>query len=64
MEDDNEFGTHTLIFGNLNIFMKIDSKAADAVNLFPKADDPSTYGSIYGILNRCKTKMGQRLLER
>jgi DNA mismatch repair ATPase MutS len=44
--------------------MRIDSAAAEAVNLLPKSDHPSQFGSIYGVLNRCKTKMGSRLLER
>lgn len=49
---------------SLNTFLRLDSAAAEAVNLLPKPDHPSPFGSIYGVLNRCKTKMGQRLLER
>eukprot|EP01035_Chromulina_nebulosa_P027980 gene27980-36867_t len=44
--------------------MRLNSSAADAINLLPKPDHPSQFGSLYGILNRCKTKMGSRLLER
>ncbi len=43
--------------------MRLDFAAANAINLFPKPDDPSPYASLFGILNRCKTKMGQRMLE-
>ena len=61
---ESAFGTYELRFGSLNTFMRLDSSAAEAVNLLPKADHPTQYGSIFGVLNRCKTKMGQRLLER
>lgn len=54
----------TTNIGSLDTFMKLDSPAADAVNLMPKADHPSIYGSLYGVLNRCKTKIGSRTLER
>jgi DNA mismatch repair protein MSH2 len=50
--------------GSLETYMRIDSAAAEAVNLLPKADHPSQFGSIYGVLNRCKSKMGSRVLER
>jgi len=64
LEDADNFGSFDLKFSSLDNFMKIDSAAAEAVNLFPKVDHPSKYGSIFGVLNYCKTKMGQRLLER
>ena len=54
----------SFLLGSLSTFMRLDSAAADAVNLFPKADHPSQFGSIFGVLNRCKSKMGSRLLER
>ena len=57
-------GSCDLRFGSLSTVMKLDSAAAEAVNLLPKADHPSQYGSLYGVLNRCKTKIGARLLER
>ena len=49
---------------SISSFMRLDSTAAEAVNLLPKADHPSQFGSLFGVLNRCKTKMGSRLLER
>jgi DNA mismatch repair protein MSH2 len=61
---DDCAGHGIVTFGSLSQYMRLDSAAANAINLFPKADDPSPYGSLYGLLNRCKTKMGQRLLER
>jgi len=30
--------------------MKVDSAAAEAVNLLPKSDHPSKFGSLYGVL--------------
>lgn len=57
-------GQFHLKFGALNTYMRIDSAASDAINLLPKSDDPSPFGSLFGVLNRCKTKFGSRLLER
>lgn len=62
--DDEHAGRYNLNISSITSFMRLDSAAAEAVNLLPKADHPSQYGSLYGVLNRCKTKMGSRLLER
>lgn len=62
--EDSHLGKYDLRMGSLDNFMKLDSAAAEAVNLLPKPDHPSQFGSIFGVLNRCKTKMGSRLLER
>ena len=64
LHETDAFGTYSLVFGSLQTYMRLDSAAASAINLFPKPDDPSAYGSLFGILNRCKTKMGTRLLDR
>lgn len=64
LETDLNATTYELCYGSLNTYMRLDSAAAEAVNLFPKADHPSTFGSLYGILNRCRTKLGSRLLDR
>ena len=62
---NDEYLQHgVMAYGSLSQYMRLDSAAANAINLFPKSDDPSPYGSLYGLLNRCRTKMGQRLLER
>jgi DNA mismatch repair protein MSH2 len=53
-----------LSYGALDTCMRLDSAAAEAVNLLPKPDHPSAFGSLYGILNRCRTKLGSRLLDR
>ena len=62
--DEETSGAFTFDIGSLARYMRIDSAAAEAVNLLPKPDHPSQYGSIFGVLNRCKSKMGSRLLER
>ena len=64
LDDDENYGRHVLRLGSLSKYMKLDSAAADAVNLLPKSDHPSQFGSIFGVLNRCKSKIGSRLLER
>mmetsp|Transcript_31903 Transcript_31903/g.45919 ORF Transcript_31903/g.45919 Transcript_31903/m.45919 type:complete len:825 (-) Transcript_31903:85-2559(-) len=48
----------------LDSFMRLDTAASEAVNLLPKPDHPSQFGSLFGVLNRCRTTMGSRLLER
>lgn len=63
-EDTDNFGRFSFHLDSLNNCMRLDTAAADAVNLLPKADHPSQFGSLFGILNRCKTKMGSRLLDR
>jgi DNA mismatch repair protein MSH2 len=64
MHDDNNYGLFDLKVGNTNCFMKLDSAALDALNVLKKHDDASQFCSLFGMLNRCKTKMGARLLER
>ena len=51
---------------DLSQFMKLDASALKALNLMP---NPAELGgnknmSLYGLLNRCKTSQGQRLLGR
>lgn len=62
--DDAYTGKFYFKLGSLSNVMRLDSAAAEAVNLLPKSDHPSKFGSIYGVLNRGSTKMGSRLLER
>lgn len=57
-------GATQLKLGALSSFMRLDSAAAEAVNLLPRPDHPSQLGSVFGVLNRCRTRMGSRLLER
>lgn len=64
LELEEVFGKVVVQISSLGTYMRLDSAAAEAVNLLPKADHPSQFGSIFGVLNRCKSKMGTRLLER
>lgn len=64
LDDVDAFGTYDFVLSSLEVFMKLDSAAVDALCLLPKPDLPSQYGSVFGVLNRCRTKMGARLLDR
>lgn len=68
MSDADNFGCYTLQEGSLSSAMQLDSSAIWSLNLLP---DPATKatatrhgGSVLEILNRGKTNMGRRLLER
>ena len=64
LDDSANLGCFSLRMGTLTQYMRLDSAASDAVNLFPKADEHFEFGSIFGVLNRCKTAIGTKLLER
>jgi DNA mismatch repair protein MSH2 len=64
LETDLATTAFELSRGALDTCMRLDSAAADAVNLLPRPDHPSQFGSLYGVLNRCRTKLGSRLLDR
>ncbi|TMW55858.1 hypothetical protein Poli38472_008506 [Pythium oligandrum] len=67
MSDADGFGCYALAGGSLSSAMQLDSAAIWSLNLLP---DPSVKsssrfgGSVLEILNRGKTPMGRRLLER
>ncbi|CAN0227500.1 unnamed protein product, partial [Ectocarpus sp. 13 AM-2016] len=56
--------SYALVQGTLQKHLRLDSAAAAAVTLLPDPAAPHQYGSLFDVLNRCKTKMGSRLLER
>ncbi|CAM9807985.1 unnamed protein product, partial [Laminaria digitata] len=65
--DDEQEGSetaYTFTQGTLEKHLRLDSAAASAVMLLPDPSNPHQYGSLYNVLNRCKTKMGSRLLGR
>lgn len=64
MDTSHNEVSYQVKISSLSSVMKLDSSASEAINLLPKPDHPSAFGSIFGILNKCKTKMGSRLLER
>lgn len=51
---------------DLSQYMKLDASALKALNLMPSPQDigGGKNMSLYGLLNRCKTSQGQRLLAR
>jgi DNA mismatch repair protein MSH2 len=67
IDDNSQEESHkadfTIEYVALEQYMRLDSAAAEAVNLLPKPDHPNSFGSLFGVLNRCKTKGGSRLLE-
>ncbi|KAL3310647.1 MutS-like protein, partial [Cichlidogyrus casuarinus] len=46
----------------LDLYMKLDGSAIKALHLLPSPEDMSKSHSLYGVLNRCRTPQGQRLL--
>ncbi|KAL3674798.1 hypothetical protein V7S43_000726 [Phytophthora oleae] len=69
MADADGFGCYTLSEGNLSSAMQLDNAAVWSLNLLPEPNATTTGmtrfgGSVLEILNRGKTPMGRRLLER
>ena len=64
-EDDDSSGTFELKRSGLATALRLDRTACESINLLPKGagQGGNQYGSIYGVLDRCKTRMGKRLLE-
>ncbi|KAI5480523.1 DNA mismatch repair protein MSH2 [Pseudohyphozyma bogoriensis] len=65
MASDSNFNNYVLKHHDLSQFMKLDASALRALHLMP---DPNGMGganknmSVFGLLNRCKTAQGTRLL--
>ncbi|SGY74910.1 BQ5605_C005g03387 [Microbotryum silenes-dioicae] len=66
MTDDSNFGSYQMVTHDLKQYMKLDASALRALNLMP---DPTGMGSggsknmsVFGLLNRCKTSQGTRML--
>lgn len=62
MSDESNFGQYRLYQHDLSQYMKLDASAVRALNLMPGPRDGSKNMSLYGLLNKCKTSMGTRLL--
>lgn len=62
MSDEENFGQYRLYEHNLSEYMKLDASAMKALNLMPGPRDGSKNMSLYGLLNKCKTSAGTRLL--
>jgi DNA mismatch repair protein MSH2 len=62
MSDESNFGQYHLYQHDLSQYMKLDASAVRALNLMPGPRDGSKNMSLYGLLNKCKTSIGTRLL--
>ncbi|CAG8649861.1 11798_t:CDS:10, partial [Acaulospora morrowiae] len=63
MIDESNFGHYTLRNHDLSQYMRLDSSALRALNLMPSPQDGSNKTtSLFGLLNKCKTSQGSRLL--
>ncbi|KAK8850438.1 hypothetical protein IAR55_004356 [Kwoniella newhampshirensis] len=64
--DSTLHGQFRLHHHDLSQYMKLDASALKALNLMPSPNDQggNKNTSLYGLLNRCKTSQGQRLLGR
>lgn len=70
LSDSSNFGSYKLVTHDLAQYMRLDASALRALHLFP---DTTALGggsaasksmSIFGVLNKCKTSQGTRLLGR
>ncbi|KFH66052.1 DNA mismatch repair protein MSH2 [Podila verticillata NRRL 6337] len=63
LTDESNFGQYVLRNHDLSQYMKLDASAVRALNLMPGPQDGSNKSmSLYGLLNKCKTSQGGRML--
>lgn len=68
LSDDSNFGHYTLLQHDLGQYMRLDASAVQALSLVPSAREKGGVGrgdkntSLLGLLNKCKTAQGGRLL--
>jgi DNA mismatch repair protein MSH2 len=63
MTDASNFGQYSLYQHNLSEYMRLDASALRALNLMPGPNDGANKNmSLFGLLNKCKTALGTRLL--
>lgn len=66
LSDISLHGEFRLAKHDLSQFMRLDASALRALSLFPGPQDTggAKYMSVFGLLDRCKTSQGKRLLGR
>ncbi|KAG2175155.1 hypothetical protein INT44_007643 [Umbelopsis vinacea] len=63
LSDETAFGKYNLKHHDLSQYMRLDASALRALNLMPSPHDgASKTMSLFGLLNKCKTAQGSRLL--
>jgi len=64
MNDPSQNGRWEICELMVEPFLKMDDAVEKALNLFPQATDTDRNMSLYGLLNKCRTAMGSRMLEK
>lgn len=62
MSHSSNLGQYSVEKHDLNQYMKLDSAALRALNVMPSVRDGSKSMSLFGLLNKCRTISGSRLL--
>eukprot|EP01119_Soliformovum_irregulare_P000750 TRINITY_DN1054_c1_g1_i2.p1 TRINITY_DN1054_c1_g1~~TRINITY_DN1054_c1_g1_i2.p1 ORF type:complete len:813 (-),score=306.49 TRINITY_DN1054_c1_g1_i2:95-2533(-) len=62
LADDTNEKSYSLNHFNFREYLRLDSAAISALHLFPDSAGVSRTGSIFGLLDQCKTAMGSRCL--
>ncbi|EGD78393.1 MSH2-Ex5 isoform [Salpingoeca rosetta] len=64
LSNDENFNRFFLLEFNFKQYMRLDAAAVRALSMFPTMGDGGQKSqSLFGLLNRCKTAQGQRLLQ-
>lgn len=62
LADEGNFGQYVLHTHDLSEYLRLDHAALRALSLFPDANTGGQNTSIFGLMNRCKTAQGVRML--